>query len=565
MGDTEDERHRREEADRRARRKAAKASKSESQLEKDRKRKEHAARVLREANQGKRPKPPTPGKGGGKGGDESSVFASLFTKRAEGFHVDLNFRNAAPRPPVGPIFVGPGLEGELMDKWTRYKPFNAVESNYSWRLHSEPDLGVPLAPSAMDLEGCYVDPSKRQKKSHDEDDDDDDEAAARGPATPPPLHPDDAALLNWTGSMGDTAAEELQRRRDRARAAAHLAAGEGGTRATPGSAAAEIRLKRAADGEVGKKKGFNFKSRVLNESTQFWMKKTTYLANDQTKAVHKFTSLAETNKKTADEVEEKLKKSTQKMSDGDAIDAAFTRWNNDASGRPPPTLRHPTKQDVRPVFDCPLLPDVSTWGHTYTHVVLDNPPRSIHGVAPSTPAQLDRAFVADVDRDSGRTECHLLVPSDVAKSSSGETTLYDVSQRYDLDVFPLKDDGPHVNFVIMVDEDNEVVTYHPINSRVQLSTGRQKGPNARGTIVERRAMGEEDVREMEMRVAEVDDDLARKYKTFMHENGDEEYNEKGRYDSDVDKGEEGGGSFIAESSNRNNNSLGGGDEYDRTF
>jgi hypothetical protein len=29
------------------------------------------------------------------------------------------------------------------------------------------------------------------------------------------------------------------------------------------------------------------------------------------------------------------------------------------------------------VWDLPLLPDVQTWGNTITHVVIDNPPRSI--------------------------------------------------------------------------------------------------------------------------------------------------------------------------------------------
>eukprot|EP00957_Ditylum_brightwellii_P056127 4255448-Ditylum_brightwellii.AAC.1 len=69
----------------------------------------------------------------------------MFTRRAEGFLIDLNFRNAPPRPPVGPCFVGLGLDGELTDNWTRYRPSNAVEANYTWKLHTEPDLGVPLA------------------------------------------------------------------------------------------------------------------------------------------------------------------------------------------------------------------------------------------------------------------------------------------------------------------------------------------------------------------------------------------------------------------------------------
>ncbi len=38
-----------------------------------------------------------------------------------------------------------------------------------------------------------------------------------------PRHPDDAALLDGKGAMGDTAADHLKTRRDRARAAARMA------------------------------------------------------------------------------------------------------------------------------------------------------------------------------------------------------------------------------------------------------------------------------------------------------------------------------------------------------
>ena len=37
---------------------------------------------------------------------------------------------------------------------------------------------------------------------------------------------------------------------------------------------------------------------------------------------------------------------------------------------------HHTKREVHPIWGMPLLPDVQMWGHTFTHVVLDNPPRS---------------------------------------------------------------------------------------------------------------------------------------------------------------------------------------------
>ena len=140
--------------------------------------------------------------------------------------IDLNFRIAPPRPPVGPCFVGLCFEG-MLNRWTKYRPFNAIETGYSWKLHSEPDLGVPLAPAAMNLK-CYRDPTdhlssknsnkRRKLVGYDDDDDDDDMNGTNenGKKGPPPLHPDDEALINWAGNTGDSAAEQLQIRRDRA-------------------------------------------------------------------------------------------------------------------------------------------------------------------------------------------------------------------------------------------------------------------------------------------------------------------------------------------------------------
>mmetsp|Transcript_19255 Transcript_19255/g.27856 ORF Transcript_19255/g.27856 Transcript_19255/m.27856 type:complete len:533 (-) Transcript_19255:383-1981(-) len=494
----DDARHRREEAERRARRKAASRSKSESQLEKDRKRKEHAKRVLEQQNK-KRAAEKSSRKSPTKETDDaggSSVFQSMFTRRAEGFLIDLNFRNAPPRPPVGPCFVGLGLDGELTDNWTRYRPSNAVEANYTWKLHTEPDLGVPLAPSAMDLEGCYADPlSAKKKKTGYEDEE---EETVEKKAGPPKLHPDDAALINWTGSLGDTAAEQLQKRRERARAAARLQGihGKNQPTATPG-AIAPSNIRRARN---------NHTSRVLDEKAQFWMKKTTYLTNDASRSVHKFTSLAQTKRKNAQEVETKLK---QSRNDADSIARGFDIMHSIA------TMKHPTKKNVTPVFDAEFLPDATTWGHTFTHVVLDAPPKKVPGtyeVVPSM-AQLEHAYVADVQKAKQQAGmvANILVPEDIKSCQSADPTLYEVAQQYDLDVFPLKDEyTPHVNFVLMVDESKGVVTYHPVQSRVQLSMGRPPS-NEAGAVIEKRALEESDVKEMEMRVAEVDLDLAKKY------------------------------------------------------
>jgi len=200
MAETDDARHKREEAERRARRKASKKSKGS---EKDRKRREHTQRVLEQQNKrAKTGSGSSPGTPKGKEKElNSSAFQALFTGRAQGFRIDFSFRNAPPRPPVGPCFVGQGLDGHLMEL-ADYRNHNAVESSYSWKLHANSDLGVPLAPSAMDL-AMYERPSQTVAT-----------------ATTEHLHPDDAALLDWKGSKGDTAAEELAQRRDRARAEA---------------------------------------------------------------------------------------------------------------------------------------------------------------------------------------------------------------------------------------------------------------------------------------------------------------------------------------------------------
>ena len=74
---------------------------------------------------------------------------------------------------------------------------------------------------------------------------------------------------------------------------------------------------------------------------------------------------------------------------------------------------------------------------------------------------------------SNKMSCDLLVPKNVNSYKTSEPTHFDIAQIYDLDVVPLKEeDGPHVHFALFVDHKQQQVTYHPITSRVQLSTGR---------------------------------------------------------------------------------------------
>lgn len=380
---------------------------------------------------------------------------------------------------------------------------NAVEVNYSWQLHSEPDLGVPLAPSAMDP-SCYQDPMERSKKlsnSYNEDE---------PQQQPPKMHPDDEALLNWTGPMGDTAAEQLKSRRDLERAAARLALA--GTHAAP--APKEPALQKST------KSSKKADSRVLNDKMQSWMKKTTYLSNDYSvRRVHAFTSLAETNKKTAKDLASKREIINERKST-----KAIAKTFQDCL--PLDGIRqHPTKRHLKPVAELPLLPNASHWGAAYTHVVVDNPPKEVGNNNNNTDdtedmAKLGKAFVIDVNKSeaNARMSCQLLVPDRKQQPQKGDTNdtsandLYRPAQQYDLEVLPLKDDDqPNVNFVFWINPQDGTASYLPIPSRVMLSTGRPAPRGAQPNILRRQPMGPEDVQDMELRMAEVDWDLANKH------------------------------------------------------
>ncbi|CAB9526547.1 expressed unknown protein [Seminavis robusta] len=504
MDGDEDARHRREEAERRAKRKAAKAgSRSDAQRAK---RKEHAARVLARHQKGG-PSPPSKRHKGDKGkppppplppGGTPSHFQNLFTQRAQGFQIDFRFRNAPPRPPVGPSFVGHSLDGVLVERSRQYKALNAVEVNYQWKLHSEPDLGVPLAPSAMDVKS-YKAPAK-----HDQGE----ESKPK-----PKLHPDDEALLEWKGPLGDTAAENLKKRQDQMRAAARLALSEGKGRIPNILLPANVdRLTSpaAAAASVSSKKAF---SRVLDEGMQTWMKKTTYLSNDYSRKVHDFKSLATTKQQLEKDLETKQQQMNMKRL-APAIKNTFT------AATMPPT--HPTKKNMKPKAIMSILPNVDHWGFSYTHVVIDKAPK-----IDMVKSDLAKAFVANVQQTDSKMTCQLWCPPPPKGDSDSEdeddekledekdkdppgTVRYHPIQEYDLDVVPLKDgDQPHVNFCLWVDPKNKVATYLPLSSRVQLSTGRPvKGRTLRR--VSRRPKGEADMEEINDRSAEVDYDVAQK-------------------------------------------------------
>jgi len=531
--DVDNIRHKKEEELRRAKRKEKRSHKSADQLAREKRRKEHAQRVLNEHNrkqsrssssatkpkrQSPKPPPPPPQSDH----KSESKFQSLFSERSQGFQIELNFRNAPPRPPVGPCFVGLGLDGELNDKLTKYKPDNAIEANYAWKLHAEPDLGVPLAPSAMDYEGCYTDPSKPTKKTgngnNGEDYDELFEIQERTPGLKP-LHPDDEAIIHWKGATGDTSAEEVQRLRDKARADARLHGLQpNGRKITSSSSILTSKQINIA------KRNKDFKSRVLDEQNPFFMKKTTYLANDFNQKVHDFKSLAQSKAEREEETKNILNAKKKSMDSNSLIDQSFAHANQKSSTATGTKRKHPTKENVEAVYEIPLLPDDETWGHSFIHVVLDNlPQRDGKRMKNLTEDKLEKAFIYDVmeGNQSQRMECNLLVATnsnsndsangDHEKSSSTVTSKYDAVQQYDLDVIPLKEeDAPHSQYIFVMDEEKGIATYHPISSRVQLSSGRPLNEKSRRKIM-KRSCTQQEIDEMEGRLAEIDADLADKH------------------------------------------------------
>mmetsp|Transcript_19765 Transcript_19765/g.42926 ORF Transcript_19765/g.42926 Transcript_19765/m.42926 type:complete len:478 (+) Transcript_19765:258-1691(+) len=448
--DYNDDRHKKEEMDRREKRKSAKSQKSDAQREKERKRKEHIEKTLRKHG-GERKKQKTEPEA------TSSAFQALFKQRAQGFEIAFKFRNAPPRPPVGPCFIGTNLDEKLREI-SQYKPLNAVEVNYRWKLHNEPDLGVPLAPSAMDPM------SYKQSKIEETQ-----------------MHPGDLKLLEWDGSMEDTAAEELKQRRDNARAAARLA--------LMGKLPAKFlmeKTKTTSSGPASTKKAF---SRVLNENMQSWMKKTTYITNDYGRKVHDFKSLAKTKQELEQELEVRQQKIMQRRS-APAVSKTFEEVK--ATVR-----KHPSKKGVTAVAEMSFLPNIKRWGNAYTHVVVDKTPGD-------DSAFLNSAFVANVQKKdaTARMTCELFGQSE---NDSGS---YLAMQNYELDVVPLKEgDAPHANFCIWVDPENNKALYTPISSRVQLSNGRPIRRKNYKMNVTRRPMNDEDMTEINERLAEVDTDI----------------------------------------------------------
>jgi hypothetical protein len=476
---------------------AAKMTNADS--EKNRKRKEHQKRIL--GQQGGKPSSSGAGSSSQKDAPQSSAFQELFTQRAQGFQIDFRFRNAPPRPPVGPTWVGHSLTQVVHDVSRQYQPSlqNSVEVNYKWKLHTESDLGIPLAPTAMDLKS-YDEAAVVKDKQNDKT-----KSAA-------PLHPDDAALLDWTGAMGDTAADQLKTHRDRARAAARMA---GMGKALPPMITAVPtgpQMRKAV-----KKKAF---SRVLNDPLQTWMKKTTYLSNDYSRKVHDFKSLAQTKQELAVDLEVKRTEHDLRRS-ALAIAESFKDL----------PLVHPTRKHLKPKHVLPLLPNVENWGRAFTHVVIDKAPNLQNTT--HTNVSLNQAIIANVEKlaANAHMHCQLWVPAadkdkkeksenenETEKETEGDSDKdkdkkkpFEPVQEFDLDVLPLKEENiPSANFCLWVDTKKGVATYVPLSSRVHLSTGRPIRGGGTNQVT-RRPVTDQERDELEERMAEVDEDMAEKH------------------------------------------------------
>jgi len=178
---------------------------------------------------------------------------------------------------------------------------------------------------------------------------------------------------------------------------------------------------------------------------------------------------------------------------------------------------HPTNKKLRVVSDLPFLPDAPTWGYDYTHVLLDNLPRAAgasDSTSAATTAQMETALVSDVitEANTSRMRSNLLVPRDpsaaIAAANGDEgRAVYDVMQQYTLEVTALREEGiPAMSFVIFVDGSS--ATYHPLDARVLLSSGRAAGPEATGRSIGRVEMDKTRLADVNRKMVEVNHSMS---------------------------------------------------------
>lgn len=263
--------------------------------------------------------------------------------------------------------------------------------------------------------------------------------------------------------------------------------------------------------------------------------------------MHQFTSLAHTQAQKAKDVDRALAETKTRYTEMDIIDRGFREVNKcdiilvndeDDNAGAEQVRKHPSKKGVHPVWDLPLLPDAPTWGHTYTHVVVDHPPKNIMAKGEEEKKykaeRLRKAIVADVtkNKENSRMACTVWATEsdDSERREPPNKKLkrgreYRALQQYDLDVVPLRDpNAPPVQYAWTIDPSRNYAGYHFVGSRVQLSTGRPivltgASMGAKNTAemetdmsyVMHKSMGGEEKKDLEMKMAEVDVDLADKY------------------------------------------------------
>ncbi|GMI00917.1 hypothetical protein TrST_g1757 [Triparma strigata] len=375
--------------------------------------------------------------------------AGTQLEKSKEFSIELQFSNPLPRPILGPVF-----KSAVSSASTLWKSGD-VESSHIWRLHTEKDLGVTIE---------TVDPKVYAQK-----------------ATPPLLEEGDEAIINWTGHEGDSVGEAARARRE-----GNLGGAKNGT------ASSSQRTRQGLIKLKERKAG----SRVLDEAPQFYQKRTTYLANDIHKRVHAFESLADQRKKMAKELDAKAEQAAS-MDAYQMIKASFDAVNSRGGIS---SLKHPTKPGLTAVSSLPLLPSRDTWPANYAIADISQPQQKKQRISKEL---LSTCLIGDVDQKSATK---LLANVLVEETPGSSENIYKVWQEFDLDVLPLKEDNLDTNFVIVIDEESGVCYYHPLSSKLVLTTARLSANKDRRKV-DIRDLNEEETLSWKKEKAPMDQDV----------------------------------------------------------
>jgi predicted GNAT superfamily acetyltransferase len=242
------------------------------------------------------------------------------------------------------------------------------------------------------------------------------------------------------------------------------------------------------------------------------MKKTTYLANNIGTRVHAHVSLATANAKRRAQIDEKLS-GIKALGGVAAINNTFDQASKYDDENWLKSLKHNSNPNLTCEYALPLLPFVETWGSTLIHAEIPAPKVS-KGSVVIDPSRIARGLISDVERKANqhRLECNVLVPppnsgvADLNSSSVGYVPI----QQYDLEVIPLRTSGTNdINYVLCIDQEHGGVWYHPLASKVSLSTGRPPVTTGERPVKRRRMNAKEEATydEETSKVAEAEGDV----------------------------------------------------------